>query len=72
MTYQLEIGRDVRIEIAEHWAFWEALQSGQGDRLVAEIYEMLDVLQDNPYLFQPKYGERRVTLTKRYKYKIIY
>ena len=72
MKYRLEIGRGVRLEIAEHWAFWETFQPGSGDRLTAEIFEMLDILQDNPYLFQSKYGDRRVALTKHYKYKIIY
>lgn len=72
MSYALEVGQGVHREIAEHWAFLETRREGLGDRLVAEIYDVFAVLQENPRLFQNRYGQRRIALTKRFKYKVIY
>ena len=72
MKYELEIGRGVHLEIAEHRAFWEELQTGIGRRVVTEIYDAIDRIREHPLLFPARYGERRAALTKRFKYKVIY
>ena len=72
MTYALRTSKGLPQDIDEARAFYETRRVGLGDQLVVEIYEMIDLLLENPFIFQKRYGEYRLATTRRFNYKLIY
>jgi mRNA-degrading endonuclease RelE of RelBE toxin-antitoxin system len=71
-TYILEVVQNVDFEVAEHRAFLETRRIGLGDQLLEEIRAVFAQLKENPRIFQKRYGEFRLALTKHLRYKVIY
>lgn len=72
MNYHLETHEAVADDVENGRLSYEQLRKGLGDQLFAEIYNTLISLQENPFLFQKRYGEFRIVITRRFRYKIIY
>ena len=72
MKYILETDAAVENDIDEASMYYETRNEGLGDRLVAEIYQMIDLLLENPHLFQKRHGEYRIATTQKFNYKLIY
>ncbi|SIR12720.1 ParE toxin of type II toxin-antitoxin system, parDE [Alkalispirochaeta americana] len=72
MNYGLEIHYAVGDDLENGRLSYEQLRQGLGDELFAEVYSTMTRLQDNPLLFQKRYGEFRIVVTKRFQYKIVY
>ncbi|MFO7729439.1 MAG: type II toxin-antitoxin system RelE/ParE family toxin [Spirochaetia bacterium] len=70
--YILEVVQSVDFEVAAHRAFLETRRIGLGDQLLEEIRAVFAQLKENPKIFQKRYGEFRIALTKNLRYKVIY
>jgi plasmid stabilization system protein ParE len=70
--YRLEAVKGVDLEVAEHRTFLESRQEGLGDQLLDDIRATFARLKQNPLVFQKRYAEFRVALTRHLNYKIIY
>jgi plasmid stabilization system protein ParE len=70
--YFLEVVKSVDLELAEHLAFLETRRNGLADQLLMEVRSVFTRLKDNPMIFQKRYGEFRIALTKHLRYKVIY
>ena len=72
MTYRLETHERVAEDVENGRLSYEELRPGLGDELFGEVYTSMLKLQENPFLFQKRYGEFRIVITKRFCYKIVY
>ncbi|TVQ97843.1 MAG: type II toxin-antitoxin system RelE/ParE family toxin [Spirochaetaceae bacterium] len=72
MSYRLETHEAVGDDVENGRLLYEQLRQGLGDRLFDDIYATMLSLQENPFLFQKRYGEFRIVITKRFRYKIVY
>lgn len=72
MSYALRIAKRVPHDIEHARAYYERLREGLGNELVREVYHMIDLVAENPYLLQKRYGEYRMAVTKRFRYKVYY
>lgn len=72
MKYALEINANVEIDINEAREYYEQRDTGLGRRFAEEVYTTMQSLEDNPLMFQKRYGEYRMVTTKRFSYKVIY
>lgn len=71
-AYALQVAKGVDHEVAEHRAFLELRRKGLGEELLHEIRSTFAQLKQNPLVFQKRYAESRVALTRHLKYKVIY
>ena len=72
MNYRLETHEAVGDDVENGRLSYEQLRQGLGDQLFDEIYTTMMRLQENPFLFQQRYGKFRIVITKRFRYKIVY
>lgn len=59
-------------EITNSWNWYEDRQRGLGDRFIAEVFRKIDVIEQNPELFAPKYKSYREALVAVFPVLIIY
>ena len=71
MNYHVETHPEVGDEVQSGRLSYEQLRQGLGDELFAEVYTTMASLEDNPFLFQKRYGDFRIVTTKRFQHKII-
>jgi len=64
MNYHLETHEAVGDDVEKGRLSYEHLRKGLGDHLFAEIYNTLISLQKKPFLFQKRYGEFRIVITR--------
>lgn len=57
MTYRIQAGKEVAHDVEAACRAYDELRAGLGDELFVEIYEAMRSLEDNPFLFQKRYGE---------------
>lgn len=72
MKYSVQVGKEVAADVETAWRICEEIHTGLGDELIAQIFATIRRLEENPHLFQKRYGDWRVTVTKRFRYKIVY
>ncbi len=56
----------------EAFEYLEEVKPNLGFDLLAEVSDVIELLEDNPYLFQIVDGEKRRAITKRFKYNVFY
>ena len=71
-AYNVIIQPEAEQDLDEAYAYLEEQQSGLGFQLLADITEILELLEDNPLLFQKIYGEKRRAIVQRFGYNLIY
>ena len=72
MRYSVRTDKEVADDVEAAWRVYDEFRTGLGDELIVEIFETMQGLEENPHLFQKRYGDWRVMVTKRFRYKIIY
>lgn len=71
-SYHVIIQPEAEQDLDEAFAYYEAQQSGLGFQLLADLTETLELLEENPLLFQKVYGEMRRAVVQRFGYNLIY
>jgi len=71
-TYQVTIQPEAEQDLDDAFAYFEAQQTGLGFQLLADLTEVLELLEENPFLFQTIYGEKRRAVIQRFGYNLIY
>jgi toxin ParE1/3/4 len=59
-------------DLDETFVYFENQQSGLGFKLLADLVEVMELLEENPFLFQKVYGEQRRAVIQRFGYNVIY
>ena len=59
-------------DLDEAYKYLEDQKVGLGFELLEEVTEVVEVLEENPQIFQKVYGEKRRAVTKRFGYNLIY
>ncbi len=72
MKYILDIKETAKTGVFKAFDYYENKQEGLGDRFLDDWETHLDIIKQNPLLFQKKYKNFRQTLIKPYPYHIIY
>lgn len=72
MNYHLEIHEAVGDDVENARLTYEQLRQGLGDDLFTEIYTTMAKLEENPHLFQHRYGKFRIAMTSRFRFNIVY
>lgn len=70
-NYNVIIQPEAEQDLDEAYAYLEAQQPGLGFQLLADLTETLELLEENPLLFQKAYGEMRRTVVQRFGYNLI-
>ena len=71
-SYTVIIQLEAEQDLDEVYHYFESQQQGLGFEFLAEITETIEVLEDNPMLFQRVYREMRRAIVKRFGYNLIY
>lgn len=71
-NYNVIIQPEAELDLDEAHAYFEEQRSGLGFEFLADLTETLELLEDNPYLFQEVYGELRRAIVHRFGYNLIY
>ena len=72
MSYRLETHPAVREDTNRARRSFEQLREDLGDELAADIDQTITRLQEQPLLYQKRYGEVRFAMTERFHHKIVY
>ncbi|TVQ27997.1 MAG: type II toxin-antitoxin system RelE/ParE family toxin [Spirochaetaceae bacterium] len=70
--YGIQFAEQVATDLVEQYQFLDGRQSGLGELFLDDIQSMFEILKGNPHMFQKRFNEYRIALTKRYRYKVIY
>jgi len=71
-VYRAIIQPEAERDLDEAYAYLENKQSGLGFDLLADLSEIIALLEDNPFLFQKIYGDKRRAVIHRFGYNLIY
>ena len=71
-NYSVIIQPEAEQDLDEAYAYLEGQKTGLGFQLLADITEILELLENNPLLFQKIYHENRRAIVRRFGYNIIY
>jgi plasmid stabilization system protein ParE len=71
-NYSVIIQPEAEKDLDEAYAYLEEQQADLGFQLLADITEILELLEDNPLLFQKVYRENRRAVVQRFGYNLIY
>jgi plasmid stabilization system protein ParE len=72
MKYTLDIKETAKVGLFEAFDYYENKQEGLGDKFLDDWETHLNIIKQNPLLFQKKYKDFRQLLIKPYPYHIIY
>lgn len=72
MAYNVVVLLEVRIEVLDAAMFYEQLSSELRDDLIAKFYEALNLLTEDPLLFQADSRKHRKINLNRFPYKIVF
>lgn len=70
--YHVIIQPEAEQDLDEAYAYLEAQQPGLGFQLLANLTDTIELLEENPLLFQKVYGEMRRAVVQRFGYNLIY
>lgn len=71
-TFSIIIQPEAELDLDDAHLYLEDQKAGLGFDLLAEISDILEILESNPFLFQKTYGDKRRAMIKRFDYNIIY
>ncbi len=71
-VYIAVIQPEAERDLDEAFAYLENKQHGLGFDLLADLSDIIALLEDNPLLFQKVYGENRRAIIHRFGYNVIY
>ncbi len=72
MKYSLDVKSSAEIGVLKAFDYYEDKQKGLGDRFLDYWETHLDMILQEPLMFQVKYKDFRQALIKPYPYHIIY
>ncbi len=70
--YHIIIQPEAEQDLDEAYQYLEGQRTGLGFELLADLTEIVELLEDNPFLFPPIYGEKRRAVIQRFKYNLIF
>ena len=70
--YNVIIQPEAEADLDDAFEYLEAQKSTLGFDLLAEVVTILEILEENPFLFQKVHGEMRRAVTRRFGYNVIY
>jgi plasmid stabilization system protein ParE len=71
-AYNVIIQPEAEHDLDEAYAWLETQHSGLGFQFLANLTETIELLEENPFLFQKVYGEKRRAVVQRFGYNLIY
>lgn len=71
-NFSVIIQPEAEQDLDETFAYLENQQSGLGFQFLADLVKVIEILEDNPFLFQRVYGEKRRAIVKKFGYNVIY
>lgn len=72
MSYTVIIQPEAENDLDEAYEYLESRNLGLGFDLLEEITNIIDLLEDNPFVYQKIYGEKRRAIVSRFGYNVIY
>jgi len=72
MKYILDIKISAKAGVLDVFDYYEGIQEGLGKRFLDYWETHINIVEENPLLFQKKYKDFRQALIKPYPYHIIY
>ncbi len=71
-SYYVIIQPEAEHDLDDAYEYLETQKQTLGFDLLAEVATILEILEDNPYLYQKVSGEIRRAVTRRFGYNILY
>ena len=71
-SFNVIIQPEAEADLDEAYQYFEQQKSGLGFQLLEDFTEVLELLENNPLLFQKVYGEKRRAVIRRFGYNVIY
>ncbi len=72
MKFTIEVKETAKNNVIEAFLFYESRQTGLGERFLSSWEDLLELIKDEPHLYQKKYKDFRQVLIKPFPYLIIY
>lgn len=72
LRYTIQLTSEARDDIQNTTDYLNEIKPKLGNDFFIEMAEVIDVLRDNPFIFQKKYKELRQALVKRFSFLIHY
>ena len=72
MSYKIEFKEQAREDIAEIVQWYEKQRNGLGDIFLAEFKQFIIQLSSNPYIYQVRRKNIRLSILKRFPYIIAF
>ncbi len=70
--YNLILQEEAILDLHEAFNYYESKKIGLGDEFEVEAFEVLELIESNPYLFQIRFGNYREVPLNRFPYNIVY
>ena len=70
--YHVIIQPEAEQDLDEAYQYLEGQRTGLGFELLADLTEIVELLEDNPFLFPTIYGEKRRAVIQRFRYNLIF
>ncbi len=70
--YTVIIQPEAEFDLDDAYDYLESQKKDLGFDLLAEVADILQILENNPFLFQKISGKRRRAITRRFGYNLIY
>ncbi|MEZ4995200.1 MAG: type II toxin-antitoxin system RelE/ParE family toxin [Saprospiraceae bacterium] len=71
-SFNVIIQPEAEADLDEAYQYFEQQKSRLGFQLLEDLTEVLELLENNPLLFQKVYGEKRRAVIRRFGYNVIY
>ena len=71
-AYTVIIQPEAELDLDDAYEYFERQRAGLGTDVLAEVVDIIVLLEENPFLFQKVYGEKRRAIVRRYSYQLIY
>lgn len=72
MKFTIDVKETAKNNVVDAFLFYESRQAGLGERFLSSWEERLELIKDEPHLYQKKYKDFRQVLIKPFPYLIIY
>lgn len=70
--YHVIIQPEAEQDLDEAYAYLEGQRTGLGFDLLADLTEVIELLEQNPFLFPKVLGEKRRAVVQRFGYNLIF
>lgn len=70
--FNLILQEEAILDLLEAFNYYESKKIGLGNEFEAEAFELLKLLESNPYLFQIKFGNFHEAPLNKFPYSIVY